>query len=482
MPHRLFSPERRRFLGTASLGIGGGALASLLQKDCPTVAASPRSAGTHQPGPHFPARAKRVIYLFQSGGPSQIDLFDFKPILKEREGQVVPPSVYPDERKTTMTSAQKKFSTAPNISPFRQRGKSGQWVSDLLPHLADTADDLCVVRSMQTHAINHDPAITFFLTGAEVPGRPSMGAWVSYGLGSENENLPTFLVLNSFGSIEKPQPLYNRLWGNGFLPSHHQGIMFRRFGQAVLNIDDPPGVTRATRQAMLEQLQRLNRVKLEEVGDPEIQTRISQYEMAFRMQMTVPQLLDFSDEPAHALKKYGPEVQQKGSYAHNCLVARRLVERDVRFIQLFHRGWDQHLNLNRDLPLQCSDVDQPTAALISDLKERDMLRDTLVIWGGEFGRTVYSQGDLSIPDYGRDHHPDCFTVLLAGGGVRAGLSYGATDDFSVRVTEQPMHVHDLQATILHLLGIDHERLTFRSQGRDFRLTDVHGNVVTDLLS
>jgi len=477
--------NRRHFFSRASTGIGVAALASLLDPEL--LAAPARDADTSGrvgglPGvPHFPPRARRVIYLFQSGGPSQLDLFDYKPQLHKRFGEDVPKSIYPDERKTTMTLGQDKFATAPSQFTFQQHGPGGVWFSELLPHTARAAGELCVIRSLHTEAINHDPAITFFITGSQIPGRPSMGAWLSYGLGTENANLPAFVAMTSRGSAKNGQPLYDRLWGAGFLPANFQGVKFRGQGDPVLDIFNPPGVDSGTRRQMLDVLNELNERRFDEVGDPEIQARISQYELAYRMQTSVPELTDLSDEPAHVMELYGDECRQPGKYAYNCLLARRLAERGVRFIQLFHMGWDQHGNLPNQIRAQCRDTDQATAALIADLKQRGMLDDTLIVWGGEFGRTVYSQGGLTRKNYGRDHHPSCFSMWLAGGGIRGGMSYGETDDYSVNVIENPVHVHDLQATILHQLGIDHQRLTFKYQGRHFRLTDVHGRVVRELL-
>ncbi len=430
--------------------------------------------------PHYAPRAKRVIYLFQSGGPAQMDLFDYKPLLKQRSGEEVPKSIYPDARKTTMSSAQASFPVAPSAFKFSQHGSQGTWMSEVLPHLAQQADEMCVVRSLHTDAINHDPAITFLQTGSQIPGRPSIGAWLNYGLGSYNANLPAFVAMSSKGSAREGQPLYDRLWGSGFLPSRYQGVKFRNVGAPVLDIADPSGVSREIRRTMLDHLSSLNGLKTATVADPEIQARITQYELAYRMQMSVPELLDFSDEPPHVLDMYGPDVNLQGKYAYNCLMARRLAERGVRFIQLFHQGWDSHNNLPDQVRKQALDTDQPTAALIRDLKQRGMLDDTLIVWGGEFGRTTYSQGALKPNNYGRDHHPSCFSMWLAGGGSRRATNYGATDEYSVNVTENPVSVHDLHATILHLLGIDHERFTFPFQGRDFRLTDVHGRVVPEL--
>jgi hypothetical protein len=432
--------------------------------------------------PHFAPKARRVIYLFQSGGPAQMELFDYKPHLAERAGEEVPKSVYPDERKTTMTSAQTSFAVAPSTFKFSQHGQAGTWMSELLPFTAALADELCVIRSLHTDAINHDPAITLLQTGSQIPGRPSTGSWISYGLGSESADLPAFVALSSRVAAKADQPLYDRLWGSGFLPTRYQGVKFRNQGDPVLDLTDPEGVDRSTRRLWLDHLTQLDRLKHRQMGDPEIQTRIAQYELAFRMQISVPELTDFAAEPQHVLESYGPQVGQQGTYAYNCLLARRLAERGVRFIQLFHQGWDQHNNLPKQIRIQCSETDQPTAALLCDLKQSGMLDDTLVVWGGEFGRTIYSQGKLTAANYGRDHHPGCFTMWLAGGGIRGGMNYGASDDYSVNVAEDGVHVHDLHATMLHLLGIDHERLTYRFQGRDFRLTDVAGRVVHELLA
>lgn len=468
---------RRAFLEGSSLGLGAIAAGSLLNA---AEQGEPASGLTDLP--HFAAKAKRVIYLFQSGGPSQMDLFDYKPGLAKRFGEEVPTSVYPPERKTTMTSGQKSFPVAPSKFKFHQHGKSGVWLSETLPHLAEVIDDVCVIKSMYTEAINHDPAATLFQTGSVIAGRPSMGAWVNYGLGSENENLPAFVAMTSNGSAKKGQPLYNRLWGAGFLPGQYQGVKFRGQGNPILDLYNPQGMTQAQRRRMLDSLRKLNQQQADQVQDPEIDTRIAQYELAYRMQMSVPELIDINSEPRSIQEMYGPEVTQVGKYAYNCLLARRLAERGVRFIQLYHRGWDAHNNAPKQVPAQCQDTDQPTAALLKDLKQRGMLDDTLVVWGGEFGRTVYCQGKLTDKVYGRDHHPNCFTYWMAGGGVRGGMSYGETDEYSVNVVDKPVHVHDLQATILNQLGIDHERLTYRYQGRYFRLTDVHGKVVNDILS
>ena len=470
--------NRRTLLQNSTLGLGSIALGTLINGQ----ESNRNSAGGLPHLPHSNPKVKRVIYLFQSGGPSQLDLFDHKPNLHERFGQEVPKSVYPDERKTTMTSGQTSFPVAPSNIKFSRYGESGIELGETLPHLGNIADDICVIKSMHGEAINHDPAATCFQTGAIIPGRPSMGAWVSYGLGSMNKDLPAFVALTSNGTGKSGQPLYDRLWGSGFLPGRFQGVKFRGQGDPILDLYNPAGVTRIQRRRMLDSLGKLNQQQFNEQGDSEIATRIAQYELAFRMQMSVPELIDFSKEPKHILESYGPEVNKVGKYAYNCLLARRLAERGVRFIQLFHRGWDAHGGAPNNVKRQSKDTDQPTAALIADLKQRGMLEDTLVVWGGEFGRTVYCQGKLTRQNYGRDHHPNCFTYWLAGGGVKRGFTYGRTDDYSVNVVENPVHVHDLQATILHQLGIDHERLTFKHQGRYYRLTDVHGKVVHDVLS
>ena len=469
---------RRAFLGRGTLGLGGIALGSLLNAQ-----AGKRNAIGGQAGlPHFAPKAKRVIYLFQSGGPSQMDLFDYKPHLTKRFGEEVPESIYPAERKTTMTSGQASFPCAPSTLKFTRHGQAGTWLSEPLHNLAQVIDDVCVIKSMHTDAINHDPAATLFQTGSVLPGRPSMGAWVSYGLGSGNANLPAFVALTSNGRAKAGQPLYDRLWGAGFLPGRFQGVKFRGQGDPILDLYNPAGVTRNQRRRMLDALDTLNSDQAGRFNDPAIATRIAQYELAFRMQMSVPELIDVQREPQHILDQYGPDATKVGKYAYNCLLARRLAERGVRFIQLYHRGWDAHNNAPKEVPAQCRDTDRPTAALLLDLKQRGMLDDTLVVWGGEFGRTIYCQGKLTKQVYGRDHHPNCFTYWMAGGGVRGGMTYGETDDYSVNVTENPVHVHDLQATILNQLGINHERLTHRYQGRYFRLTDVHGNVVEQILA
>jgi hypothetical protein len=469
--------NRRHFLARSGVGLGTMALGALLQREVP---AAPAGRETINQAPHFPPKARRVIYLFQSGAPSQMDLFDYKPALKDRRGIELPDSVRMGQRITTMTSGQKNLPVAPSIFPFAQHGKSGAWLSELLPHTAGVVDDLCVIRSMQTEAINHDPAITFVQTGSQLAGRPSMGAWVAYGLGSLNQDLPAFVVLLSRGGSD--QPLYDRLWGSGFLPTRYQGVKLHGGKDPVLYLANPAGCSPQLRRQMLNDLDRLNELRHAETGDPEILTRVAQYELAYRMQNSVPELTDLSGEPEHVLKLYGPDVQKPGTYAANCLLARRLAERGVRFIQLYHMGWDHHGELPKKIRDLCQQTDQPTAALVRDLKQHGLLDDTLVIWGGEFGRTIYSQGELTAENYGRDHHPRCFTVWLAGAGVRAGLTYGETDDFCYNIVSDPVEVYDLNATILHLLGIEHTRLTFKFQGRDYRLTDVHGKVVKEILA
>jgi hypothetical protein len=430
--------------------------------------------------PHFAPKAKRVIYLFQSGGPSQIELFDHKPRLLDFQGQDLPESIRNGQRLTGMSASQSTFPVVPSKFGMAQRGESGAWVGDLLPYTAKIADRLTFIKTVNTEEINHDPAVTMCQTGFRLGGRPSMGAWISYGIGAETEDLPAFCVMisNSGGG----QPLYDRLWGSAFLPSRFQGVKFRSGADPVLYLSNPPGLTTERRRTYLDALGELNKTSLDEFGDPEISARISQYEMAFRMQRSVPELTDLSKESAHTFELYGDDAKKPGTFAANCLLARRLAERGVRFIQLYHRDWDHHAELPENLPKRCKDVDQASAALITDLAERGMLDDTLVIWGGEFGRTVYCQGHLTATDYGRDHHGRCFSMWLAGGGMKPGITYGETDDYSYNITKDPVHVHDLQATILHCLGIDHKRLTYRFQGRDFRLTDVSGQTVEKLLA
>jgi hypothetical protein len=475
--------NRRVFLGGAAGGLGYAALAGLMR---PQAARATPPAGTVRPTfPTFPPKAKRVISLFQSGAPSQMDLFDPKPGMEKHRGEDLPESIRQGQRLTTMTSGQKSFPVAPSIFRFAQHGESGMWFSELLPGMARHADRWCMIRSMYTEQINHDPAITFFQTGHQLAGRPSIGSWVSYGLGSENADLPAYIVLTSFGSGRKDdQPLYDRLWGAGFLPTEHQGVRFRNTGDPVLYLADPAGIDRGTRRRTLDRIAKLNDARGAVLGDPEIAARTAQYEMAFRMQASVPEIVDLGGESRRVLDAYGPDVQRPGSYAFNCLLARRLAEQDVRFVQLFHMGWDHHAGLPAALRGQCRDTDQPTAALLDDLAARGLLDDTLVVWGGEFGRTIYSQGTLTETNYGRDHHPRCFTMLLAGAGIKPGITWGATDDYSYNIVtpSEKVHVHDLNATILHLMGIDHLRLTFSYQGRDFRLTDVHGEIVTGILS
>ncbi len=472
------SMTRRYFFGKTSTGLGIAALANLLH------AYESRTPSPGLPGlPHFAPKAKRVIYLFQSGGPSQMELFDYKPRLKDLATTELPDSIRMGQRLTGMTSTQTSFPVAPSLYPFRQYGQSGAWISDRMPHLAKVADDICFVKSMYTEQINHDPAVTFLQTGFQLAGRPSIGAWLAYGLGSENQDLPAFIVMISQGSGNpNDQPLADRQWGSGFLPTKYQGVKFRSAGDPVLFLSDPPGFSTIQRRRFIDDLARLNRVELEDAGDPEISTRIAQYEMAYKMQSSVPELTDLSREPASTFERYGPDARRPGSFAANCLLARRLAERGVRFVQLFHRGWDQHTNLPKQLAGQSQDVDQPCAALIADLKERGLLQDTLVVWGGEFGRTVYCQGKLTADNYGRDHHPRCFTMWMAGGGVKPGMSFGETDDYCYNVVKDPVHVHDLHATILHCLGVDHTKLTYKFQGRNFRLTDVQGNVVKQILA
>ncbi len=477
---------RRTFLQRAAGGIGLAALGGLLQEagfGAATAGKDAATLGGLKGFPNFAPKAKRIIYLFQSGAPSQMDLFDPKPEMAARRGEDLPASIRQGQRLTTMTSGQKTFPVAPSIFKFAQHGQSGAWLSELMPHLSTVTDELCIVRSLFTEAINHDPAITFMQTGAQLAGRPSIGSWVGYGLGSENKDLPAYVVLTSFGTGRRDdQPLYDRLWSAGFLPAKHQGVKFRNTGDPVLYLSNPPGVDRATRRETLDELAALNGQRFQALGDPEIQTRVAQYEMAFRMQASVPDLTDFSKEEPGVLEMYGPEVKTPGTYAANCLLARRLAERDVRFIQLFHMGWDHHGGLPAAIKGQCRDTDQPTTALIKDLKQRGLLEDTLIVWGGEFGRTIYSQGALTETTYGRDHHPRCFTIFMAGAGVKKGTTYGATDDYCYNIVKDPVHVHDLNATVLHLLGVDHTKLTYQYQGRDFRLTDIHGEVVKGLLA
>ena len=464
---------RRTFLGQSARGIGRMGLAALL---FPDLVKRPR-------GPHFAPKARRIIYLFQSGGPSHVDLFDYKPRQLDLHATELPNSVRGDQRVTGMTVNQASFPVVAPNWPMRRCGKHGTWISDLLPHTQTIADDICIVKSMVTEAINHDPAITFINTGSQQIGHASLGAWLSYGLGSENENLPSYVVLLSQGSGKNPgQPIFARLWGSGYLPSRHQGVLLRPGVNPVLYLKDPPGITRGQRRRMLDDLAAMNQKKAEDVGSPETMARISAYEMAYRMQTAVPELTDFSDEPKEVFDLYGPQSRRAGSYAANCLLARRMIERGVRFVQLFHRGWDQHIALQKQLPSQCLDVDQASAALVKDLKRRGLLDETLVVWGGEFGRTIYSQGTLGHPSSGRDHHGRCFSLWMAGGGIRPGFEYGLTDDYSYNVLENPVHIRDLNATLLHQLGIDHNRLTVKFRGLDHKLTGVEeAHVVHDIL-
>jgi hypothetical protein len=477
--------SRRRWLQRGAHATGLAALTSLLATDL--RADAPVGQPVTRPGilpgiegfPSGPVKAKRMISLFQSGAPSQLDLFDPKPKLADLRGTDLPDSIRQGQRLTGMTSTQSRFPIAPSIFRFAQRGQSGAWISDLMPHLAEVADDVCFIKTLHTEAINHDPAVTFLQTGAQLAGRPSLGAWLSYGLGSDNADLPAFVAMIS-GTGD--QPLYDRLWGSGFLPTKYSGVKFRSQGDPVLFLSDPPGLSRELRRELLDDLAELNGQKLASTGDPEIATRIAQYEMAFRMQASVPELVDLSSETESTFDLYGPDARQPGTFAWNCLMARRLCERGVRFVQLFHRGWDQHLELPKNIALQCTATDRASAGLVKDLKQRGLLDDTLVVWGGEFGRTVYCQGKLTAEDYGRDHHPRCFTAWMAGAGIKAGTSWGETDEFGYNIVRDPVHVHDLNATILHLLGIDHTRLTFKFQGRHYRLTDVHGEVVQGILA
>lgn len=467
---------RRDFLQKTSLGLGAFALGSMLN---PGLLANTMGGG-HVPGPHFAPKAKRVIYLFQSGGPSHLDLFDYKPLLNKLNGQEIPDEIVQGQRLTGMSAGQGSKPLAGSHFNFKQHGDSGAWVSNLMPHTAGIVDELCFVKSMHTDAINHDPAATFIQTGSQLPGRPSLGAWLSYGLGSDNENLPSFVVLvtkDKFG-----QPLYSRLWGNGFLPSRYQGVQFRAGKNPVLYLNNPPGVTENGRINQLEHLEELEKINAAKTMDPEIQSRIKQYEMAFKMQTSVPDIMDVDKEPEYIYDMYGPDAKKPGTYAANALLARRLIEKGVKCVQLYHQGWDHHGNLPNAIKTQCKETDQPTAALIMDLKQRGLLEDTLVVWGGEFGRTSYTQGKLTDTTYGRDHHPKCFTIFMAGAGVKPGFSYGTTDDYGYNIIDKPVHVHDLQATILHQLGVNHEKLTFKHQGRRYRLTDQFGSVVHDILA
>jgi hypothetical protein len=476
-PAHIHQLSRRHFFKSTGLAVGKIALAGLMFPELARASSGVKTIGAAHPSlpglPHFAPKAKRLIYLFMNGGPSQIDLLDYKPGLGQIFDTDLPDSIRMGQRLTTMTSGQSRFPIAPSIYKFQQYGKCGTWFSELLSHTAEVADDLAIIKSVHTEAINHDPAVTYIQTGNQIPGRPSLGSWLSYGLGSECDNLPAFVVMTPRWSAKRDaQALYQRLWGAGFLPTKHAGVSLRAKGDPVLYLNDPPGVDKGTRRDMLDALAQLNQEQHQRLGDPEINTRIAQYEMAFRMQASVPDLTDISGETKATLDLYGPEVTMPGTFAHSCLLARRLAERGVRCIELFHREWDHHGDLPRDLPLQCRDVDHACMGLIKDLKSRGMLDETLVVWGGEFGRTVYCQGKLTKNDYGRDHHPRCFTMWMAGGGVKGGVVHGETDDFSYNVVRDPVHIRDINATIMHCLGIDHTRLSYRFQGLDQRLTGV----------
>ena len=469
--------DRRDFLQKTAMGFGALALNSVFAGQAKGESMEEQIMRAL---PSIAPKAKRVVYLFMAGGPSQFETFDYKPNLKSFYGKDLPDSVRKGQRLTGMSANQAILPVVPPNFNFQRHGKSGTWVSELLPYTAQVVDDLCIINSMYTEQINHDPAITFFQTGHQLAGRPSIGSWLSYGLGSENQNLPAFIVLVS-KDASKDQPLYSRLWGNGFLPSEHQGVQFRSGKDPVLFLNNPEGYDGADRKEMLDYLSKLNALQNDTWGDPEIDARIAQYEMAFKMQTSVPEVMDLKDESEETFELYGPGSKDKGSFAANCLLARKLLEKDVRFVQLYHQGWDHHGDLPKNIAKQCKQTDQATAALLMDLKRRGLLEDTLVVWGGEFGRTVYSQGKLSATSYGRDHHPRCFSMWMAGAGVKPGITYGQTDDFSYNIEKDPVHVHDFQATLLHLMGIDHEQLTFKYQGRRFRLTDVHGKVVSGVL-
>ena len=472
---------RRGLFGSGAAGIGSLALAALLERDTAAAPSAPRVPGLSDL-PHHTPTAKRIVMLWQGGGPSHVDLFDPKPTLFERNGQDIPQSVRGSTRLSTMSSDYSKWPVVAPIKPFKRYGESGMEMSEMLPSVGALADDICLVRSMHTEAVNHAPGVTFFMTGAQVPGRPSMGAWMSYGLGCDTDDLPAFVVMTSSDKGKTcGQLFFDYYWGSGFLPSRFQGVRFRNTGDPVPYLANPPGVSRQTRRALLDDIAAMNATHLADYGDPEIDTRIAQYEMAFRMQGSVPDLVDFSSEPKHVLDRYGPDVHSKGTFAYNCLIARRMLERGVRFVQLMHAGWDQHGNLFTQLEVQCRDTEVPSAALVHDLKERGMLADTLVAWGGEFGRTPFGQGNSSKPN-GRDHFGKSYSWWLAGGGVKGGHVYGSTDDYAWNITADPVHVHDMQATIMHLMGIDHTKLTTRYQGRQFRLTDVHGHVVRGILA
>ncbi len=477
--------SRRQFFGKAANGIGVMALGGLLATDGFGRMFQKKGGLPPLPGlPHFPPKAKRVIMLWQGGAPSQVDLFDYKPGLEKHRLEELPQSLRQGTRLSTMTATQGRYPVLPAIRPFKQYGESGMWLSEMLPFIGSIADDICLVRSMNTESVNHAPGVTYFLTGSPIPGRPSMGAWATYGLGSMTEELPSFVVMTS-SDVGKTcgQLFYDYYWGSGFIPSKYQGVRFRSEGEPILYLDNPPGISHDLRRGVLNDIAELDHQRLDEYGDPEIETRITQYELAFKMQTSVPELLDISHEPSAVLEMYGPDVHRLGSYARNCLLARRLAERGVRFVQLMHAGWDQHMNLSTQLAFQCRDTDQPSAALVKDLKQRGMLDDTIVVWMGEFGRTVFVQGDVNNPSgHGRDHFGAAYSMWIAGGGFKGGTVYGETDDFCYKIVKDPVQVHDMQATILHQLGIDHQKLTYRYQGRDFRLTDVAGNVVPALFA
>lgn len=472
--------SRRTFLNQFGLGLGGIACSQLFANSEQESVPQDRRTGGVLKELHHPPKAKRVIFLFQAGGPSQLDLFDYKPLLNKQHGTQLPESVRKGQRLTGMSGNQASLPLVGSPFKFKKHGKSGAWVSDLLPHTAKIVDDLCFVKSVHTEAINHGPGVTFFQTGSQLPGRPSIGSWLSYGLGSQNKNLPSFVVLVT--KNKGGQPLQARLWGSGFLSSRFDGVRFRAGKEPVLYLGNPAGISKESRHAMLDALDELHRLQLKQRPDPEIETRIAQYELGFRMQSTIPDVADFSDEPESVFNEYGPDSKNPGTFASNCIMARRLIEKGVQFVQLYHQGWDQHGGLPKAITTQCRETDQPSAALVNDLKKRGLLEDTLVVWGGEFGRTNYCQGKLTAKGFGRDHHPRCFTMWMAGGGVKPGISYGSTDEFGYNFTENQVHVHDLQATMMHLLGIDHERLTFKHQGRRYRLTDVHGHVIKPIIS
>jgi len=481
--------SRRQFLSQFGYGLGSMAFAHLLQ---PNSFANTSFSGDTGLGPdqdtgggilktlHHQAKAKRVIFLFQSGAPSQLELLDYKPKLNQQEGQQLPDSVRGEQRLTGMSGNQSSLPLVGSAFKFQQHGQSGAWLSDLLPQTAKFADDLCIVRSMYTEAINHGPGVTFMQTGSQLPGRPSMGGWLDYGLGRSNENLPAYVVMVT--KNKGGQPLASRLWGSGFLPSKYEGVQFRSSKDPVLYLNNPAGIDNDNRRSMLDALKELHQLEIQSTGNQEIENKIAQHELAFRMQSSIPDVVDFSDEPQSVLDSYGPQVTNPGSFAANCLLARRLAQRDVKFIQLFHQGWDHHGGLPGGIKAQCDETDQPCAALLGDLKQKGLLEDTLVVWAGEFGRTNYCQGKLSPGNYGRDHHPRCFSIWMAGGGIKPGTTYGATDDYGYNVIDNPVHIHDLHATMMHLLGIDHLRLTFKYQGRHFRLTDVHGKIIHEILA